>query len=101
MDRQQEEKIEKLATKVMGWHWYDEGEWWQDAEGKRAAWEAWNPWLYWHDAGMVFDKVKENPEQWQGFVYHLCLEGTQPISQLLRRLTPAAIAEAALKVCDE
>ena len=103
----EQEKIEKLATKVMGWHktrgQLNPFQWnWADDKGRSIVnCMVWNPSESWHDAGMVFDTLKQNPEQWRSFIYHLGLGGTQPISQLLRRLTPTAIAEAALKVCDQ
>ena len=98
--------IERLATKVMGWH---KGNYaylwgWVDAQVCLRADKDWNPWKSWHDAGMVADELakryrfmlRTESQGWSGHIY----DSDDPADAFHAHADsgPAAIAEAALKV---
>lgn len=111
------QKIEKLA-KGMGWHKasepYGRGPYWSDNEFDD--WVAnmdWNPWTSWHDAGMVWDELRQSHklccmELYSDYDYGWWFRWSyaDERDQHEKHTTPhcdsgpAAIAEAALKVFD-
>lgn len=91
--------IETLATKVMGWERKNDDyvDWWMnDGVFICRAYE-WNPLQNIADAWMLVEKIKDNDEQKRHFSAWLALTtGTNSIFGV----TPKAICKAARKVVD-
>jgi len=106
--------IEKLA-RLCGLHLHPEYPVWVDDDGGFVANESWNPWESWHDAGMLVEKLVYNwslirdvgndsdtHETIGDMKYRFILAAPGlPMAGFVAGSGPAAIAEAALKVCDE
>lgn len=99
---QRQQDIEKLATKVMGWHKYTQSEigveWpdlWLDANNAyMIECENWNPFKSWGCAGLLAEKLVAD-----GHNFHFNLRPKSGCA-VVANTGPAAIAEAALKVAD-
>jgi len=100
----QEEKIELLATKVMGWK-LDENKlnWLRKGEGN------WNPYASIADAWMIVEKLEINDYFWRShrslhnkvsFTFFLITDTEPPLYQCCGTLQEA-ICEAALKTIRE
>lgn len=113
----EQEKIEKLAIEIMGWHkefnlkvesYYN----WVNNKGEFKVTMLWNPYTSWNDAGMIVERLKK-----QGYKFALIMPGKPPIeffaqaafsktiisgANYIAGSTPQeAICEAALKTLEE